>query len=92
MNLGGSLYVAYAQVGPQSDENEGPGLGYVSKFDTNGNFVARLVSNGPLDAPWGMAIAAGFGTFAGAADRRQLRRRHASTPSTPRPAHSSARS
>jgi uncharacterized protein (TIGR03118 family) len=67
MNLGGSLYVAYAQVGPGGDEVEGAGLGYVSKFDTNGNFLARLVSNGALDAPWGMAIApAGFGTFASA--------------------------
>jgi uncharacterized protein (TIGR03118 family) len=64
-NLGGVLYVAYALVDMTTgDEIAGPGNGYISKFDTNGNFLMRLVSNGPLNAPWGMAIApASFGTF-----------------------------
>jgi uncharacterized protein (TIGR03118 family) len=64
-NLGGSLYVAYALVDSiTGDEVPGPGNGYISKFDTNGNFVTRLVSNGPLNAPWGMALApASFGAF-----------------------------
>jgi uncharacterized protein (TIGR03118 family) len=38
----------------------------VDVFNTNGTLVQRLVSNGPLDAPWGVAMApAGFGSFGG---------------------------
>src|SRR5258706_12050393 len=49
------------------DEVAGAGLGYVSKFDMNGNFLSRLISNGPLNAPWGLVIApASFGSFGGA--------------------------
>jgi hypothetical protein len=60
--LSGKLYVTYAQVGTRGAVI-GPGLGFVSVFDTNGNFLQRLVSNGPLNAPWGLAIApAGFMT------------------------------
>jgi uncharacterized protein (TIGR03118 family) len=35
-------------------------------FDTKGNLLQRLASNGSLDAPWGVAVvpAAGFGSFA----------------------------
>jgi uncharacterized protein (TIGR03118 family) len=67
-NLGGKLYVEYAKVDPVTFEDQaGPGNGYVSVFDTNGNFLSRLVSNGPLNSPWGAAIApAGFGAFPGA--------------------------
>jgi hypothetical protein len=44
----------------------GAGNGVVDVFDLNGNFVARAVSNGNLNAPWGVAIApAGFGVFGG---------------------------
>jgi uncharacterized protein (TIGR03118 family) len=63
--LSGKLYVTYAQIGVRG-ANIGPGLGYVSVFDTNGNFLQRLISNGPLNAPWGLAIApTGFMNFAG---------------------------
>jgi uncharacterized protein (TIGR03118 family) len=67
-NLGGKLHVAYAKVDPVTGEDlPGPGNGYVSVFDTNGNFLGRLVSNGPLSSPWGMVIApSGFGAFPGA--------------------------
>jgi uncharacterized protein (TIGR03118 family) len=66
-NLGGTLYVAYALVGPTGDEVAGPGNGFINKFDTNGNFLGRLVSTGPLNAPWGQVIAPStFGTFANA--------------------------
>jgi uncharacterized protein (TIGR03118 family) len=67
-NLGGKLYVEYAKRDPATGEDlAGPGNGYVSVFDTNGNFLSRLVSNGPLNSPWGVAIApAGFGAFPGA--------------------------
>jgi DNA-binding beta-propeller fold protein YncE len=38
--------------------------GIVDVFDTNGNFVKRLISHGQLNAPWGLALApADFGAF-----------------------------
>jgi uncharacterized protein (TIGR03118 family) len=65
--LNGQLFVTFAQ----QDANKtsavvGPGLGFVDKFNVDGTLVSRLVSNGPLDAPWGLAIApASFGPFGG---------------------------
>jgi uncharacterized protein (TIGR03118 family) len=57
--LNGKLYVTYA---PQN----GSGTGFVDAFDTSGNFLARVGSQGTLDAPWGLAIApSSFGAFAG---------------------------
>jgi uncharacterized protein (TIGR03118 family) len=62
--LNGKLYVAYAEVGMRG-ATIGTGLGLVSVFDTNGNFLQRLISNGNLNAPWGMTMApAGFMAFA----------------------------
>jgi uncharacterized protein (TIGR03118 family) len=44
----------------------GTNTGFVSVFDVNGNFVARAVTGGNLNAPWGVAIApAGFGIYGG---------------------------
>ena len=44
----------------------GTDTGFVSVFDVNGNFVARAVTGGDLNAPWGVAIApAGFGIYGG---------------------------
>jgi len=68
-NIGGQLYVMYAQVDPMSGESaNGAGLGYVNVFNTNGSMVRRFASQGPLNAPWGIAMApaAGFGDFSGA--------------------------
>ena len=67
-NLAGKLYVEYAKVDPVTGEDEaGPGNGYISVFDTNGGFLMRLVSNGPLNSPWGVALSpANFGTFSSA--------------------------
>ena len=67
-NLGGKLYVAYAsQNANQNQPVRAAGNGLVDVFDTNGNLLQRLVSNGPLNAPWGIAIApATFGAFGGA--------------------------
>lgn len=61
------IFVAYAkQDANAEDEIAGPGLGIVSVFETSGHFVARVASHGPLNAPWGMAIAPeGFGPFGG---------------------------
>jgi uncharacterized protein (TIGR03437 family) len=43
----------------------GAGLGAVSIFDLNGNLLQHLATGGPLNAPWGVAIApATFGVFA----------------------------
>jgi uncharacterized protein (TIGR03118 family) len=64
--IGNSVYVTYAKVGPDGDEEHGVGLGYVRKFDTDGNFVARVASRDPLNAPWGIAQAPGdWGRFSG---------------------------
>jgi uncharacterized protein (TIGR03118 family) len=64
-NIGGKLYVTYAvQDAAKHDDVPGPGHGIVDVFDLQGNLLQRLISNGPLNSPWGMAIApAGFGNF-----------------------------
>lgn len=63
--INGNIYVSYAkQDAAKSDDVTGAGLGYVNVFDPNGHLIRRVVSNGALDAPWGMALApAGFGEF-----------------------------
>ena len=44
----------------------GTNTGFVSVFDVNGNFVARAVTGGNLNAPWGVTIApASFGIYGG---------------------------
>jgi uncharacterized protein (TIGR03118 family) len=66
-NLGGKLFVTYAlQDGAKHDDVAGAGNGIVSSFDLNGNFLNRVATNGPLNSPWGMAIApSSFGSIAG---------------------------
>src|SRR5205823_1303662 len=65
--LNNKLYVSFAKRARGSiDEVDGKGLGYVDVFDIQGNLVQHLVSNGNLNAPWGMTIApSGFGKFSG---------------------------
>jgi len=65
--LDGKIYVSYAVQGAGKDEQAGPGLGIVSVFDTQGNFLGRVTGpGGTLNAPWGMAIApTSFGSLAG---------------------------
>src|SRR6185312_9870274 len=59
-NFNGEVFVTYAkQDSKREDDVAGPGLGFVNVFDTSGNFVRRLVSNGNLNAPWGLAIVDG---------------------------------
>jgi uncharacterized protein (TIGR03118 family) len=68
-NLGGSLYVTYAKVGPDGRNQNGAGLGFVRKFSTDGvrDLAFAINAGGPLDSPWGLAIApASFGVFGGA--------------------------
>ncbi len=64
-NLAGKLYVTYAKVNTTTGRDDpGAGNGFVSVFDTNGVFQQRLISNGPLNSPWGITVApAGFGAF-----------------------------
>jgi uncharacterized protein (TIGR03118 family) len=66
-NLQGRIFVTYAKRDPAGEDDvTGPGLGFVSVFDTDGAFLARIGTHGPLNAPWGMALApAGFGRFGG---------------------------
>jgi uncharacterized protein (TIGR03118 family) len=58
-NIGDILYVSYAVFDPADPEEELPGIGngLVDAYDLNGNLIRRVVSNGVLNAPWGLAIA-----------------------------------
>lgn len=70
-NINGTLFVTFAkQKAPDNhDDQEGPGNGFIDKFDTSGNFLGRFASGTAaggtltqLDSPIGMAVApAGFG-------------------------------
>ena len=66
-NIGDVLYVTYAlQDANAEDDVPGAGHGFIDKFDLDGNFLGRFVSQGELNSPWGLALApAGFGPFAG---------------------------
>jgi uncharacterized protein (TIGR03118 family) len=67
-NINGSLYVTYAvQNAAKNEDVQAVGNGVVDVFDLNGNLLQRLTSGGPLDSPWGVAIApANWGAFGGA--------------------------
>jgi len=59
--VAGFLLVTYA-LPPTSPSQVGDG--FVDVFDTNGHLIRRLISRGPLDAPWGLVLApAQFGRF-----------------------------
>lgn len=64
-NIGGELVVTFAkQDADAHDDASGPHRGFVDVFDTDGNLVKRLISRGPLNSPWGVALApSGFGKF-----------------------------
>lgn len=63
--VGGKLYVEYAEFNSTNHMPVmGLGLGIVDIFDTNGVLLQRLITGGPLDAPWGVTLApSGFGMF-----------------------------
>jgi uncharacterized protein (TIGR03118 family) len=64
--IGTQVYVAYMLRNSTFQETLGTNTGFVSVFDMNGNYVARAVTGGLLNAPWGIAIApAGFGIYSG---------------------------
>jgi uncharacterized protein (TIGR03118 family) len=66
-NLGGKIYVTYGEQNKaRTDVVPGAGRGFVDVYTVNGQLIRRLVSRGPLDEPWGLAIAPkGFGPFGG---------------------------
>jgi uncharacterized protein (TIGR03118 family) len=63
--INGDIYVAYAkQDADKHDDVAGKGLGFINVFTPNGQLIRRVVSQGALNAPWGMTLApAGFGKF-----------------------------
>jgi uncharacterized protein (TIGR03118 family) len=65
--IGSQVFVAYAKVDPVTHEDQaGPGNGFVDVFNLNGTFNKRMVSQGALNSPWGLAVApAGFGSLSG---------------------------
>ena len=67
-NLGGKLYVTYAQQShKEPDEETDRGSGFVDVFDTSGHLLQRLIQGNHLRAPWGMALAPdNFGAFSNA--------------------------
>jgi uncharacterized protein (TIGR03118 family) len=66
-NIQGRIFVTYAKRDADGeDEVAGQGLGFVSVFDGNGAFLARIATRGLLNAPWGLALAPQeFGRFGG---------------------------
>ena len=59
-NFNNEIFVTYAKQGPgKRDDEAGPGNGFINVFDTSGNFLRRLVSNGALNSPWGLALVEG---------------------------------
>jgi uncharacterized protein (TIGR03118 family) len=66
--IGSQIFVAYAvrTAAAPFRTVDAVGNGIVSVFDTTGNFVARAVTGGNLNSPWGVATApTGFGVFGG---------------------------
>ena len=62
-HLDGKVYVSYAR----NDENATGPHGAVDVFSDSGRLLRRLITGGPLDGPWGMAIAPqDWGRFGGA--------------------------
>jgi len=62
-SLSGNLFVTYAAA--TSTGAPLPG-GYVDEYSAAGNFIQRIETGGPLNAPWGLTLAPkGFGSFGG---------------------------
>ena len=66
-NINGLLFVTFAmQDSDRHDDVKGPGLGFIDVFDLGGDFLGRFATGGPLNSPWGLALApADFGPFSG---------------------------
>jgi uncharacterized protein (TIGR03118 family) len=56
--VGSRLIVTFAKQNKDGDDDApGAGLGFVDVFNGNGGLVKRLIKRGPLNAPWGVAMA-----------------------------------
>jgi uncharacterized protein (TIGR03118 family) len=65
-NIGGLLFVTYAKQEPpdNTDDEPGPGNGFVNIFTTRGQLISRFAARGALNSPWGLALAPhNFGQF-----------------------------
>jgi len=68
--LDGYIFVTYDTLDPTPPKGDGPeglgeGIGAADEYTTGGRLIARI-TGGPLDAPWGLAIApSGWGRAAG---------------------------
>lgn len=67
-NVNGDIVVTYAEQDSEAHDNvNGAGLGMVDVFDADGMLVRHFAMRGPLNAPWGVALApSSFGRFGGA--------------------------
>lgn len=65
--IGDQVFVTYAKKDVSGAPLTGDGLGIISVFDQEGNFVRRFASEGgSLNAPWGLTLtSANFGPFPG---------------------------
>lgn len=67
--LNNQIWVAYAARPANAPYTPiaGPGNGLIDIFDNTGKFVARAITGGNLNAPWGIAFApsTGFGVYSG---------------------------
>jgi uncharacterized protein (TIGR03118 family) len=61
------VIVTYAlQNDEKHDDVAGPGHGFIDEYDTDGELIRRIASEGALNSPWGLAIAPDdFGRFSG---------------------------
>jgi uncharacterized protein (TIGR03118 family) len=62
--IGGRIFVSYAvqKLPDRHDDMSGPGNGFVDVYSTEGKLLKRLIKQGALNSPWGMARAPeGFG-------------------------------
>jgi len=66
-NIGGNIFVTFAKLSDDKhDEVDGPGLGFVDSFDSNGVLLQRFRSGHWMNAPWGVALAPDdFGKLSG---------------------------
>src|SRR5437867_5700877 len=65
-NFNNEIFVTYAKQDHQREDDVAcAGCGFVNVFDTSGNFLRRLVSNGNLNAPWGLALVEGTNLWVG---------------------------
>jgi uncharacterized protein (TIGR03118 family) len=65
-NFNGEIFVTYAKQDHQREDDVAcAGCGFVNVFDTSGNFLRRLISNGNLNAPWGLALVEGSNLWVG---------------------------